>query len=489
MVNNNNTVRPNVNNTINTEGLSPADIIRARNLQKKTSANSTVQKPVKQAVDKIELERRVKERTQEELRRQKEARIKEQEKLYREEARKKLEKQKEAERIKQQKLKEKELQKKAYKVVKSKKSKYVKTNNRLAKKGVSKLKVRKTISAILTFIMLGVGGYAVYKTGLIQDLYSNYQTQKFLDDAANNSNNVEQPEVILDTTDNTSDLVPQEEEIEEVVEEKHEVINTDMYDEGYEFNPKYTPEFLQSINPMLSDNTAWLEIPGTSISYAFVHPSTENIDEVPGIRAEVDKSGLSDWDFMTGYFLHRDITLNNSGRGTLFLDINNNSLSNHMEDLTDVNTIYGHHMADGSMFQKLMHWKTDNNGTYNAQHPFALIYTDDGYAYKVTFIASRIFSGTDSTPLRNCNFSSYEEKCAYIQDMIDEAHENGWFALDDYEVQPDDKFMNFVTCTYEYTNARYQLIGVMQKIKVRDTSLTDDENGYYVEENSATLNR
>ena len=37
-------------------------------------------------------------------------------------------------------------------------------------------------------------------------------------------------------------------EEEEVIEEKHETINTDMYDEGYEFRSDITPEFLNNLN-------------------------------------------------------------------------------------------------------------------------------------------------------------------------------------------------------------------------------------------------
>lgn len=479
MVEQNNTIKPNGTNTIKT---SSADIFRQRNIQKINSAH----KPVKQAVDKKELERQARIKAQEALKREEEARKREEERLYLEEARKRLAKQKQAELKKKQKEQERELAKKAKKVVKAKKSKYV-SKKKSSNKGISKLKIKKAMGTLVTLAVLGISGITIYKSGLIQTMYSDYLTNKLLQEVQTNTDNttptiIDEPIVV--------DTVEEEEEPEEVVEEKHEVINTDMYDEGYEFKSDITPEFLQGLNPELSDNTAWLEIPGTNIDYAFVHPSVYNVDNVEGFRYEIKDSGMSPWKYMAGYFLHHDLTLHQSTRGTLFLDISNNSLSNHMEDLTDINTIYGHHMADGSMFQPLMKWKTDKNGTYNENHPFALIYTDDGYAYKVTFIASRIIDGEEnSNALHNYNFNSYEEKCDYIQGIIDEAHQNGWFALDDYEVQEDDKFMNFVTCTYERTNARFQLIGVMQKIKVRDTNLTDNQNGYYVEENSSTLNR
>lgn len=486
MVETRNTVRPNGTKS-KEELLAQAKALQSRRQSNyrrtSTQSRTSVQKPVKPAVDKKELERQRRIKEQEEFERQ-QAEIKKQE----EKARLEREKLRQAQIKKAKEEKERELAKKAKKVVKAKKSKYKKKNKKtLAQRGISKLKIRKTLGALFTLALLGVSGYTIYKSGLVQTAISDYKTTQYIKELEEQSNNTP----VVDTpTDYNTDLVPAEETmVDEPVEEKHEVINTDMYDEGYEFNSNYTIDFLKSLNPMLSDNAAWLEIPGTKINYAFVHPSTENLDLVSDARRDADASGKSDHSYMASYFLHKDITQKDSSKGTLFLDINNNSLSNHMEDLTDVNTIYGHHMADGSMFQQLMNWKTDKNGTYNEQHPYAIIYTDDGYGYKVTFIASRVISGEDSSQLHNYNFDSYEEKCNYIQSIIDEAHQNGWFALDSYEVQPDDKFMNFVTCTYEYSNARYQLIGVMQKIKVRDSEYTDNQDGYYVEENSSTLNR
>lgn len=484
MVEQKNTNRPNGTDTINK---STASILRERNFQRTNAAraNTSTQKPVKKYSDRRVVERQAKEKAQEALRREQDARRREAERKYLEEARERLAKQKQAELKKKQKEQEKELAKKANRVVKSKQSHYH-VSKKKSNKGISKLKIKKAMGTLFTLAVLGISGITIYKSGLIQTMYSDYLTNKMLKEAQANTDTttlIDEPVVII----------PEEEEVpeeEEIVEEKHEVINTDMYDAGYEFNPDITPEFLQNLNPALSDNCAWLEIPGTKINYAFVHPSVYCVDNVDGFRNEIKGSGMSPWNYMAGYFLHNDITLHQSTRGTLFLDISDNSLSNHMEDLTDVNTIYGHHMADGTMFNALMNWKTDKNGTYNEAHPFALIYTDDGYAYKVTFIASRIIDGaSNSNALHNYNFNSYEEKCEYIQGIMDEAHANNWFALDDYEVKEDDKFMSFVTCTYERTNARFQLIGVMQKIKVRDTSLTDDQNGYYVEENSSQLYR
>ncbi len=374
-----------------------------------------------------------------------------------------------------------------HKVVKSKPSSYSKKNKSLYKKGVRNLKVVR--NSIITLILLGFGAFQLYKSGLVQDLYSDYQMKKAMEEAQEAAQNqtVTIPGVDLTQYEEELGLTTEE---EEVIEEKHETINTDMYDEGYEFRSDITPEFLNNLNPIVSRDTAWLEIPGTKIDYAFVSPSTANIDQVPGLREQIDASGKDDRTFMNYAFLHWDLNLNQSSKGTLFLDLYNRPLICHYEDLSDMNIIYGHHMSDKSMFNGLMKWKTDSDGSYNAEHPYGIIYTSDGYGYKVTFIASQILSGTDVQSLHPYNFDSYEDKCAYIQNMIDTAHENGWFALDDYEVQEDDKFMSFVTCTYEYDNARFQLIGVMQRIKVRDSMYCYDENGYYVEENtSATLDR
>ena len=365
------------------------------------------------------------------------------------------------------------------KVISAKKSflkKVSETKDSLTK--VKNLKIFKAKKTMLIIAMLGLGGFTLYKTNLIQDAITNYRTEKALEDLKNDSSSISSSNDVAEepSSDDIESTIP-----EEVVEEKHETVNTDLYDSGYEFNEEITPEYLQTINPELSDDTVWFTIPGTRIDFPIVHPSTENIDNVDGLRDDVKKTGYDDERYMNEYYLHHTLTNDYSKRGTAYVDLHNNQLTNHTDELSDMTVIYGHTMKDGSQFTDVGKWTYDADQSYNEEHPYGIIYTSDGLGYKVTWVTSRIISGEDSSILHTENFESYEDKNEYIQGIIQDAKDNGWFTLDEYEVKEDDKFICLTKCTYEFKNARYQLIGVLEKIKINDY---ENNDGYYVEESS-----
>ena len=203
MVETRNTVRPNGTKS-KEELLAQAKALQSRRQSNyrrtSTQSRSSVQKPVKPAVDKKELERKRRIKEQEEFERQ-QAEIKKQE----EKARLEREKLRQAQIKKAKEEKERELAKKAKKVVKAKKSKYKKKNKKnLAQRGISKLKIRKTLGALFTLALLGVSGYTIYKSGLVQTAISDYKTTQYIKELEEQSNNTP----VVDTpTDYNTDLV------------------------------------------------------------------------------------------------------------------------------------------------------------------------------------------------------------------------------------------------------------------------------------------
>ena len=372
------------------------------------------------------------------------------------------------------------------KVIAAKESRYKKmiAGKDFLKGKIKNLKVYAKKAAIVGLLAGSI--VLVYKSNIIPNTIADLKQKKLMEQSIEDNKEPE-IEITVQPVEPIEEKV-EEEEIEIEVEQPHEVVSTDLYDEGFEFDETVTPEMLNAINPLLSDNTCWICIPGTNINYPVVHPSINNIDQVEGLRSDIEKSDLDDDVYMNQYYLHKNLTGDKSSDGTVFLDIYNNTLNRPSDELSDMNVMYGHKMKSGSMFSDLHKWKYDATGTYNAEHPYGIIYTNDGYGYKVTFITSRLISGESNSILHLNNFESYEEKCEYIQSIMDEAKENGWFTLDDYSVEEDDKFLSLIACSYEADNMRYQLIGVLDKIKVRDTNLAYNENGYYVEE-SSTLHR
>ena len=355
--------------------------------------------------------------------------------------------------------------KKARKVVK-------KAEKKKTTKPRKNLKVFK--KAMPVFIALAAGGAFIIASGVIQNSIDKYREKQYL----NAQKTLSAEESLRNSTGYVNYNYQEEPELQPVViEDDTEYISGEFIDNGYKFNESLTPEYLKGINPTLSSTTAWIEIPGTKIDYPFVLPSTANIDKVEGLRDSVNRSEYNETDYMNMYFLKHTINDAKSDWGTLYQDIYTQPLNQHSDKLSDMSVIYGHHMQDGSMFTGLDKWKKDKDGTYGAEHPYGVIYTDDGLCYKLTFITSRVVSGNDSSNIHSGDFKSVEDKQAFIDEAIAQAKRDGNFTLDGYTVDEDTKFMSLVTCSYRQQNDRYVLIGVLEKAAIKDITIDGYEIG------------
>lgn len=178
-------------------------------------------------------------------------------------------------------------------------------------------------------------------------------------------------------------------------------------------------EALQAINP---DVVAWICIDGTNINYPVVQSSDNS------------------------YYLNRlfDGTLNSAG--TIFMDYRNR------QDLSDRNTVlYGHHMKNGTMFQQITNYKQQE---FYDHHPVCLILTPNGN-YKLEFFAGYITDMNDQS--WKMEFESEEEYAGWLQDAVSKS-------LFTSTVKPaaQDRVMTLSTCTYEYNDARFVLIGILK---------------------------
>ena len=148
------------------------------------------------------------------------------------------------------------------------------------------------------------------------------------------------------------------------------------------------------------------------------------------------------------YYLHRMLDGTPSSSGTIFLDY-------HCErDFSgDVSILYGHNMRNGSMFHSIVEYTKQE---YYDSHPVLYLLTpEQNYAVK-------LFSGfvTDSDGwVYLFQFGTEEEKAAYLEQAVAES---------DFEalVTPsvDDLLVILSTCSYEYDNARYVVLGVLTPI-------------------------
>lgn len=173
---------------------------------------------------------------------------------------------------------------------------------------------------------------------------------------------------------------------------------------------------LQKINPEI---IGWLSADGTNIDYPVAH--TDNND----------------------YYLTHLYNGEQNANGTLFADYRNTG------DFTDRNTvIYGHHMQSGAMFQSVTEYK--NQDFYDV-NPEMTLFTPKG-DYKIELICGTVEDG--NYQFVEFNFDSDEDFIDYVNGF----REYSTFKSD-VELQPGDRIVSLCTCSYEWENARYMLIG------------------------------
>ena len=148
------------------------------------------------------------------------------------------------------------------------------------------------------------------------------------------------------------------------------------------------------------------------------------------------------------YYLHRLYDGSYNPSGTLFLDFRCS------RDFSDRNTIlYGHHMNDGSMLACITEY---SKAGYYEQHPSLYLNTPGGN-YRID-VFSGFITASGSTAF-TLDLSEDDAFTLYVNKM------RGFSDFKtDVEVGLDDKLITLVTCTYEYTDARYVLLGKLVPI-------------------------
>ena len=177
---------------------------------------------------------------------------------------------------------------------------------------------------------------------------------------------------------------------------------------------------LSEINP---DIVAWIYIEDTEINYPVVQ-GTDN-----------------------QYYLKRLFNGKWNGSGCIFLD------SRNSPDLSDRHSIsYGHHMKNGTMFSGLTEYK--KQGFYEG-HPTVLLVTPE-QNIRVEIFAGYVASVEDNA--WEIAMGSDEE----FENWLEEAKEHSCFKS---EVAPavTERIVTLSTCSYEFDNARFVLLGVIQE--------------------------
>ena len=176
---------------------------------------------------------------------------------------------------------------------------------------------------------------------------------------------------------------------------------------------------LKEINP---DIVAWVYIEGTEMNYPVVQ-GTDN-----------------------QYYLKHLFNGKWNSSGCIFLD------SRNVPDFSDQHSIiYGHHIKNGTMFSGLTQYKKQE--FYDA-HPVMLLMTPN-QNFRVEIFAGYVASVKDNA------WDIAMESDMKFKTWLEEAKERSCF---ESEITPavTDRVITLSTCSYEFDNARFVLIGVIQ---------------------------
>ncbi len=148
------------------------------------------------------------------------------------------------------------------------------------------------------------------------------------------------------------------------------------------------------------------------------------------------------------YFLHRFYDGSYSIGGSLFADYRNT------RNFSDDNTIiYGHHMNDGTKFASLTNYREQK---YYDEHPVMYISTPD-MNYRLELFAA--FLTDADSEVYTFNFGSEAEYSAWLQRMVAESDFHT-----DVQLSTRDRVVTLSTCSYEYYDARYVVLGKLVPI-------------------------
>lgn len=183
--------------------------------------------------------------------------------------------------------------------------------------------------------------------------------------------------------------------------------------------PSVDFDALHEVNPNI---VAWIYIEGTKVNYPVVQ-GTDN-----------------------QYYVKHMIDGKTNKAGSIFMDYRNNA------DFLDKHTIlYGHNMKNDTMFADITNYRDQE---YYDAHPRGLIMTPDGNFY-FEIIAAHVANVSSSA--WKLDFDSDADALQWARKAMDKS---GF--VSSYSPTESDVYITLSTCSYEYNNARFVLVGVMK---------------------------
>ena len=200
--------------------------------------------------------------------------------------------------------------------------------------------------------------------------------------------------------------------------------------EAPEGNPIEIPIDFAALRERNPDVYAWITIPGTVIDYPILQSASDNT-----------------------YYLTHTIDGAESPEGSIYTETYNS------RDFEDPNTvIYGHDMANGSMFQNLLNYQDRSFFDANRE---VLIYTPDAIRRYRIFAA---YLYDDRHLMQSFNFEDKDVYRQYLESVFS-IREMGACIDTDQEVTADDKIITLSTCYGVQEDKRYLVQAVLVSIE------------------------
>ena len=212
----------------------------------------------------------------------------------------------------------------------------------------------------------------------------------------------------------------------EFVETKPAEEDTKLDEAPEDNKPIETAPIAVDFSSLLEQNgdiVGWIYCPDTPINY-------------PVVQAEDNDQ-----------YLRRDLNGKYLVSGTVFVDYRNGAIG---EDANYI--VYGHNMKDGSMFSSLAKYKEQS---YYDEHPVMYYLTPDG-DYKIELYAGLVVKRDALIYVPNPEETEFAE-------FLTNAKANSTFKSD-IELTENDTLITLSTCSYEYNNARYIVVGKMDRL-------------------------
>ena len=179
----------------------------------------------------------------------------------------------------------------------------------------------------------------------------------------------------------------------------------------------------EGLKELNKDVIGWIYLEGPEVSYPILQGSDND------------------------FYLHHDIEGNTSVYGSVFLDCRNTP------DFAGRHSIiYGHHMADGTMFAAISNYKKQD---FYDEHPIGLLITPE-QNYVIEFFAGYVTEGFSYA--WNVDFPSDEIYEAWLKDALNQSLFETELEINAASAK---NIVTLVTCSYEFDDARFALLGIL----------------------------